>query len=48
MSEEEEISLDGNRPATLHNGAVSTDFPTLQEAIMAWHRLGLSRRREPP
>jgi hypothetical protein len=39
MSEEEEISLDGNRPATLHNGAISTDFPTLQDAIMAWHRL---------
>jgi hypothetical protein len=30
---------DENRPATLHNGAVSTDFPTLQDAIMAWHRL---------
>jgi hypothetical protein len=37
MSEEEKIQPD--RPATLHNGAVSTDFPTLQEAIMAWHRL---------
>ena len=33
MTEEE------NRPATLHNGAVSTEFPTLQDAIMAWHRL---------
>ena len=39
MSEEEEISQGGNRPATLHNGAVSTDFRTLQDAIMAWHRL---------
>jgi hypothetical protein len=39
MSEEEKIYLDRNRPATLHNGAVSTDFPTLQDAIMAWHRL---------
>ena len=39
MSEEEGMQLDGNRPATLHNGAVSTDFPTLQDAIMAWHRL---------
>jgi hypothetical protein len=36
---EEEISLYANRPATLHNGAVSTDFPTLKDAIMAWHRL---------
>jgi hypothetical protein len=38
MSEEERIHLDGNRPATLHNGTVSTDFATLQDAIMAWHR----------
>jgi hypothetical protein len=37
MSGDKEI--DGSRPATLHNGAVSTDFRTLQEAIMAWHRL---------
>jgi len=39
MSGDEEIGLDGSRPATLHNGAVSTDFPTLLEAITAWHRL---------
>ena len=39
MSEDEKIHLDENRPATLHNGAVSTDFPTLQDAIMAWNRL---------
>jgi hypothetical protein len=39
MSEEEEVYVDGNRPATLHNGAVSTDFPTLRDAIIAWHRL---------
>ncbi len=39
MSEDGKIQLDGSRPATLHNGAVSTDFPTLQDAIMAWHRL---------
>jgi hypothetical protein len=39
MSEEEGIHLDGNRPATLHNGAVSTDFATIQDAIMAWHGL---------
>jgi len=38
MSEKEKIQLDGNRPATLHNGAVSTDFPTLRDAIIAWHR----------
>jgi hypothetical protein len=33
------MTEDENRPATLHNGAVSTDFPTLRDAIMAWHRL---------
>jgi hypothetical protein len=38
MGEDEETGFDGSRPATLHNGAVSTDFPTLLEA-MAWHRL---------
>jgi hypothetical protein len=25
--------------ASVRNGAVSTDFPTLQDAIIAWHRL---------
>ena len=36
---DEETGLDGSRPATFHNGAISTDFPTLLEAIMAWHKL---------
>jgi hypothetical protein len=31
--------LDGSSPATLHNGAVSKDFPTLQDAVTAWNRL---------
>ncbi len=35
----EKIYEDASRPATLHNGAVSTDCPTLQEAVVAWHRL---------
>jgi hypothetical protein len=40
MGEDEQIGLDASRrSATLHNGAVSTDFPTLQDAIRAWHRL---------
>ena len=39
MSEDEEIHLDVTRLATLHHGAVSTDFPTLKYAIMAWNRL---------
>jgi hypothetical protein len=33
------IHVDWTRPATLHKGAVSTDFPTLQDAIRAWNRL---------
>jgi hypothetical protein len=39
MGEDKQIRLDGSRSATLHNGAKSTDFPTLKDAIMAWHRL---------
>jgi hypothetical protein len=39
MSEDGKIYLDAGRPATLHNGAVSTDFRTLKDAIMAWNRL---------
>ena len=39
MSEDEKIHVDVSRPATLHSGAISTDFPTLKDAIMAWHRL---------
>jgi len=39
MSEDEKLHVDVSRPATLHNGAVSTDFPTLKDAIMAWNRL---------
>ena len=35
----EKIYEDASRPATLHNGTVSTDCPTLQEAVVAWHRL---------
>jgi len=38
--------LDENRPATLHNGAVSTDFPTLQDAIQAWNRLRPEQARK--
>ena len=39
MSEDEKIHVNVSRPATLHNGAVSTDFPTLRDAIIAWNRL---------
>jgi hypothetical protein len=39
MTDEAKVNLDANRSATLHNGAVSTEFPSLQEAVTAWHRL---------
>ena len=39
MSEDEKSHVDVGRPAILHNGAVSTDFPTLKDAITAWNRL---------
>jgi hypothetical protein len=32
--------VDAAQPATLNDGAGAlTDYPTLQEAVMAWHRL---------
>jgi hypothetical protein len=32
--------VDAAQPATLNNGGGKlTDYPTLQEAVMAWHRL---------
>ena len=34
FNNDEVKSLDGNRPAPLHNGAVSTDLETLQDTIM--------------
>jgi hypothetical protein len=46
MAEEERIQPDEGRPATLHNGAVSTDFPTLRDAIMAWHGLRPEQARK--
>ena len=39
MGEDKQIRLNGSRSAILHNGPVSTDFATLKDAIMAWHRL---------
>ena len=40
MSDDYKIYVDGGQPATLNNGAgVSTDCPTLQEAVSAWHGL---------
>jgi hypothetical protein len=39
MCEDKQIRLDGSHSATLRNGAVSTNFLTLKDAIRAWHRL---------
>jgi hypothetical protein len=40
MSEDYKIYVDADRPATLNNGAgVLTDCATLQEAVLAWHKL---------
>jgi hypothetical protein len=40
MSADYKIYVDAGRPATLNNGAGAlTDYATLQEAVLAWHRL---------
>ena len=40
MSEDYKIYVDADWPATLNNGAgVLTDCATLQEAVLAWHKL---------
>jgi hypothetical protein len=39
MGEDEQVRLGGSRSATLQNGALPTDFPTLKDAIRAWHRI---------
>ena len=40
MSDDDKIYVDPGQPATLNNGAGKlTDYGTLQEAVMAWHRL---------
>ena len=45
MNEDHKIYVDGGRPATLNDGAgVSTDCATLQEAVLAWHRLASGQK----
>ena len=40
MSADDKIYVDAQQPATLNDGAGKlTDCRTLQEAVMAWHRL---------
>ena len=40
MSDNHKIFVDGGQPATLNDGAGAlTDCSTLQEAVLAWHRM---------
>ena len=40
MNEDYKIFVDGGLPATLNDGGgILTDCATLQEAVLAWHRL---------
>jgi hypothetical protein len=40
LTNNHKIYVDAEQPATLKNGAGKlTDYATLQEAVMAWHRL---------
>ena len=40
MGDDFRIYVDAGKPATLNDGAgASTDYATLQEAVLAWHRL---------
>ena len=49
MSADYKIYVDASVPATLNNGTgVSTDCPTLQEAVLAGKDCRRSRRLEPP
>ena len=45
MVDNENIYVDAGQPATLHDRQVHTDLPTLQEAVIAWHRLPPERQR---
>ncbi len=39
MSDDYKIYVDAGQPATLNDGAGVVDYATLQEAVLAWHRL---------
>jgi hypothetical protein len=45
VSDDYKIYVDAAQPATLNDGAGAlTDCPTLQEAVMAWHRLSPAQK----
>jgi hypothetical protein len=41
----EEIYVDAGRPSTLNSDGMSTDYPTFQDASIAWHKLALERKQ---
>src|ERR1700683_240308 len=45
MSDDENIYVDASQPATLNDGEVRANTPTLQEAVLAWHRLPPERQQ---
>ena len=49
MTDDYKIYVDAGQPATLNDGAgVSTDCATLQEAVLAWHRLAPEQKIRAP
>ena len=45
MNEDYKIFVDGGLPATLNDGGgILTDCATLQEAVLAWHRLASGQK----
>ena len=46
MKNQEKIYVDASLPATLNTGTgVLQDCPTLQEAVVAWHRLAPQQKK---
>jgi hypothetical protein len=39
MNDADKIYVDAGQPAVLNHSGRSVDCPTLQEAVMEWHRL---------
>jgi hypothetical protein len=45
MSDDDKIYVDASQPATLVDGELNTDYPTLQGAAIAWHRMPPERQK---
>ena len=46
MSDTDKIFADARKPATMHNGGHSTNYYTLQEAVIAWNHLPDNERTQ--